>query len=442
MTLAPTPRWIGVAAALALVAPLGLVWPGALDLLLALDAAWLLALAIDAARLLHGASGVEGLEVERAAPHAFGAGRVSPVTYRWRHAGRRTMHIAVRERLPDVLGAHASPARYVELRPDEVTTESLEVCPLRRGRAAGGTVTIRVPGRLGLAWRQSRIALPWDAIVYPAVTSESLRALPAVARRREAGLRNVRRLGAGRLFESLREWVPGDDTRVIDWKATARRGKPIVRQYEDERRQQVLLMLDAGRLLTAETDGVSRLEYAVNAALRLAAAAVEHDDDVGILVFADTVQRYTAPARGRRAMRSVLDALALAEGRIVESDYPGAFRYVAARSRKRALTVLFTDVVDRTASEALVAQSATLRPRHLPLAVVLRDPALERVATHASVAVPDAFERAAAEELLLAREEALAIMRRQGVLVLDVAPRSAAEAVVEKYHQLKRRGML
>ena len=126
----------------------------------------------------------------------------------------------------------------------------------------------------------------------------------------------------------------------------------------------------------------------------------------------------------------------------MESDYPGAFRYVAARSRKRALTVLFTDVVDRTASEALVAQSATLRPRHLPLAVVLRDPALERVATHAPAAVPDAFERAAAEELLLAREEALAIMRRQGVLVLDVAPRSAAEAVVEKYHQLKRRGIL
>ena len=95
------------------------------------------------------------------------------------------------------------------------------------------------------------------------------------------------------------------------------------------------------------------------------------------MVFADTVQRYVAPARGRRALRAVLDGLAHVEGRLVESDYPAAFRYLAAHNRKRALTVLFTDVIDRTASEALVAHAATLRPRHLPLAVTLRDPALE-----------------------------------------------------------------
>ena len=222
----------------------------------------------------------------------------------------------------------------------------------------------------------------------------------------------------------------------------ARRGKPIARQYEDERRQQVMIMLDTGRLLTAETDGVSRLESAVVAALRLAAAAVEHDDDVGILVFADTIQRYVPPGRGRRALRAVLDALAAAEGRIAESDYPAAFRYLAARNRKRGLTVLFTDVIDRTASEALVAHAATLRPRHLPLAVTLRDSALEAIAIRRPADVGAAFERAAGEELLQAREEALSVMRRQGVLVLDVPPGAAAEAVVERYQQLKRRGVL
>ena len=119
----------------------------------------------------------------------------------------------------------------------------------------------------------------------------ALRSLPSRAsRRREAGLRNMRRPGEGRLFETLREWVPGDDTRIIDWKATARRGKPIARVYEDERRQQVLLVLDAGRLLTAESDGVPRLEAAVSAAPRRAHAAVEHDDTVGILIVADTIQ--------------------------------------------------------------------------------------------------------------------------------------------------------
>ncbi|MBA2627850.1 MAG: DUF58 domain-containing protein [Gemmatimonadales bacterium] len=441
MKLIPTPRWLAIAAGLALIAPLAVVWPAALDTLLLLDAAWLVALVIDAAVLTSG-SDLGNFEVERAAPLALGVGRATPVSYRWKHGGRRRVTVLVRERLPEALGTSVSPVRCVALRPGEVTLEQLEVTPATRGHAGGGALTVRAPGRLGLAWRQTRLDLPWDATVYPAVISGSLRALPAVARRREAGLRNVRQLGAGRLFESLREWVPGDDTRIIDWKATARRGKPIARQYEDERRQQVLIMLDAGRLLTAESDGISRLEFAVTASLRLAAAAVEHDDDVGVLVFADTIQRYSAPARGRRAMRAVLEALALAHGRIVESDYPTAFRHVAVRNRKRALTVLFTDVVDRTASDALVSHAATLRPRHLPLAVTLRDPALERIATAAPATLTEAFERAAAEELLLAREEALAVMRAQGVLVLDVAPRSAAEAVVEKYHQLKRRGML
>src|SRR5206468_660534 len=144
--------------------------------------------------------------------------------------------------------------------------------------------------------------------------TSSLRALPLrEARRREAGLRTVRRPGEGRLFEGLREWVPGDETRIIDWKATARRGKVIARQYEDERRQQVMIAVDAGRLLTAEVSGVARLEAVINAALHLAGAAVEHDDNIGLLVFADTIQRYIAPARGRRALRAVLEGLAAAE---------------------------------------------------------------------------------------------------------------------------------
>ena len=255
----------------------------------------------------------------------------------------------------------------------------MSISPVRRGKGIGGTLYLRVLGPLGLAWRPARIALPWHATVFPSLLGASARALPPEAsRRREAGLRNVRRRGEGRLFEGLREWVPGDDTRAIDWKATARRGKPIARQYEDERREQVLIMIDAGRLLTAEVDGVPRLEAVIEAALRLAHAAVEHDDNIGVMVFADEVQSFVPPSRGRRGLRNVLEALAAAEGRLAESDYPAAFRALALRNRRRALTVFFTDVIDRTASGALLTHAATLRPRHLPLAVTLRDPALER----------------------------------------------------------------
>jgi len=261
-------------------------------------------------------------------------------------------------------------------------------------------------------------------------------------RRREVGLRAVRRLGEGRLFESLREWVPGDDTSTIDWKATARRGKLIARQYEEERRQHVLLVLDAGRLLTAEVAGAARMEYVVRAAVGLAFAAVRHDDDVGVMVFAERVQHYVAPARGRRGLKQVLDVLALAEPTLVEPDYPAAFHHLAVKNRKRALTVLFTDVIDRLASEALVANVASLFPRHLPLAVTLKNPELDAIAAQRPAHPHDAYRKAAAEELLRARNEALAVMRRAGVLVLDVPPAQADAAVVGKYLELKRRGRL
>jgi len=216
----------------------------------------------------------------------------------------------------------------------------------------------------------------------------------------------------------------------------------ITRQYEAERRQQVLLVLDTGRLLTADIAGVSRLDYVVQAALELAYAAAQHDDNVGVMAFADGVQHFVAPQRGRRGLKRVLDVLAVVEPKLVEPDYPGAFRYLAARNRKRALTVLFTDVIDRFASDALVANVASLRPRHLPLAVTLRNPEVDHLAALRPDAARDAFRKAAAEELLRARDEALGHMRRAGVLVLDVPPARAAQAVVAKYLELKRRGRL
>jgi uncharacterized protein (DUF58 family) len=437
----PTRRWFRVGAALAALAPLALVWPAAGGVLLVADALWLGAFVAD----WLATADLRGLAVEREPPPAFSVGRPLPVRYRWRQQGRRPLHLRVRESLPGPLATGPAPVRALTIPPAEggALVEDVTLRPARRGRGEGGTLAVRLRGPLGLSWAQGKIERPWTATVYPDVSRAALRALPTqAARRREAGFRNVRRLGEGRVFETLREWVPGDDTRIIDWKATARRGKTMARQYEDERRQQVLIVIDAGRLLTAEVAGRPRLEAVVDAALQLAYTVVEHDDNVGLFVFADSVQAWLPPARGRRALRNVLEALATVEGRLVEPDYPGAFAQLAARNRKRALTVLFTDVIDRTASDALIAQSATLRPRHLPLAVTLRNPELEALAVRVPATASEAYERAAAEELLTARAEALAQMRGRGVLVLDVPPDGAAKAVVEQYTRLKRRGML
>jgi uncharacterized protein (DUF58 family) len=437
----PDRRWYLVAAVLALLAPLALIWPGAALLLIGCDAFWIVALVLDAWQLA--GPDIAGIGIAREAPPAFSVGRPLPVSYRWTNPGRHALALRIREVFPDPLVPVAGRERQLVLPTGEPLIEEVLLRPVRRGKGSGGALFLRVLGPWGLCWRQARRELPWKATVYPNLVGASLRSLPTQAqRRREAGFRSVRRIGEGRVFESLKEWVPGEDTRTIDWKATARRGKVMARQYEDERRQQVLLVIDAGRMLTAEVDGRPRLEAVVEAALHLAHSAVEHDDNIGLMVFADEVQQFLPPARGRRALRGVLDALASIEGKLVEPDYPAAFAYLAARNRKRALTVVFTDVIDRTASEALVAQVGTLRPRHLPLAVTLRDPSLERLATARPARVEGAFERAAAEELLQSREAALAEMRSRGVLILDVLPSGASAAVVEQYNRLKRRGVL
>ncbi|HYS25389.1 MAG TPA: DUF58 domain-containing protein, partial [Vicinamibacterales bacterium] len=413
-----TPRALLVAGLLSLFGVLGFWTSWGLDVMLVADIALLVLIWLDATL-------AQTVVVAREPLPALAVGHTGEVTYRWTNPSRRRARLRVREVRPDILGG-SQPPRPVSIPPRAATREVVPVVPVRRGRESAGTggFVLDSLGPLGLGRHRFRLPLPWDVVVYPPLVSVRLRASVAEAlRRRDAGSKPIRQLGEGRLFESLREWVPGDDLRHIDWKATARRGKVITRQYEAERRQQVLLVLDTGRLMTADVAaGVARLDFAVQAALELAYAAARHDDNVGIMTFADGVQHFVAPERGRSGVRRVLDVLAEVQPKLVEPDYPGAFRYLAARNRKRALTVLFTDVIDRFASDALVANVATLRPRHLPLAVTLRNPELDAAATQRPTTPRDAFRKAAAEELLHAREEALGHMRRAGVLVIDVTP--------------------
>jgi len=434
----PTRRALAILALLSPIGLLGFLTPAALDLLVVADVLVLAIVLLDGAR-----APVPGrLAVTRDAPAIYSAGGAGEVVYQWRNPSPRSARLVVREVRPAILGGAQTP-RGVAVAAGATVRERLPVHPERRGRGTDGWFAVRSVGSFGLGLRQGRLEAPWAVRVYPSLPAGRLRASVAeAARRREAGLRAIRHPGEGRQFESLREWVPGDDTRRIDWKATARRRKVITRQYEEERRQQVLLVLDAGRLLAEELDGEARFEHAVRAALLLALAAVYHDDNVGVMVFADRVLHYVAPQRGRRGLRRVFDALSDAEPSLVESDYPTAFRHLAVHNRKRALTVLFTDAIDRTASEALVRNVGTLRPRHLPLVVTLRNPELDAVAAVRPARAEDAFRKAAAEELLTAREGALALMRQAGAMVLDVDARRASGAVVEQYLELKRRGRL
>ncbi len=434
----PTPRALTLLALTSVVGLAGFITPLALDLMLLLDAIFFVVVGIDCALAVH----PRVIEVMRNAPGVFSVGRTTEFTYAWRNGTRRPARLWVRETRPRLLGGVLLP-RELCIEGGAVLLESAAAMPTRRGKEVEGWFAVRSLGPLGLGQRQGRLPLPWTVTVYPSLPVTRLKAsIAEAARRPEGGIRPTRQLGEGSQFESLREWVPGEDTRQIDWKATARRNKIIARQFEEERRQQVLLVLDAGRLLTADVAGEARMEHVIRAALWLALAAFHHDDNVGVMVIADRILHFVPPQPGKRGLRQVLDVLAVVEPILVEPDYPAAFRHLAVRSRKRALTVFFTDVIDRLASETLLLLVGSLRTRHLPLVVTLRNPELDRLAHAKPGTVRDAYRKAAAEALLSARHEALGEMRRSGAVVLDVSADRASSAVVEKYMELKRKGRL
>ncbi len=309
-----------------------------------------------------------------------------------------------------------------------------------RGHTFLGDVHLRVLGPLGLLWRRHREADRIAVSVQPGLRELHRHRTLALHHRRELGSHRLRELGEGREFARLREYVRGDDPRRIDWKATARHGEIIVREYEAERSQSLVLALDAGRLMGERFGDRERLDHALAAALVLADAASVHGDSVGVLLFADAVQAFLPP--GRYPLSRIADVLASVRSRRLEPDYPGAFRYLGRQLRRRSLVVLFSDVVDARASRALLAHLSATARHHLPLLVALRNVELEEAAMAPVSREEDAYRRAAAQELLQEREVALAAVRRQGVMVADIRPGDAVTETMARYVEVKRRGLL
>jgi uncharacterized protein (DUF58 family) len=257
------------------------------------------------------------------------------------------------------------------------------------------------------------------------------------------GVRSTPKRGEGRTFASLRDYVVGDDPRHIDWKASARRGHPITREYTIEQAQTVYLLVDAGRSMTQLAGAYSRFEYALSSALVLADVASTAGDRVGAMVFDDQLRALVPAQRGRAALQALRAAMIPLQPSLVEPDYSAAFRALAARQRKRALLVLLTDVIDARAARALLAHLTRGASHHLAVVVALRNEALLGAARMPDAASGRAlYASAAAEELIAERATALQRMRDAGVVVLDVAPDAMAAAVVNQYLELKARGAL
>ena len=435
--LAPTRR---LAALIAAAAPVWLLawtpvgaWPG-----LAVTIVLLAAIVWDASSL----PGESGIKIDRELPPVIGLGDHAVGELRIRSGSRTPFRGTMHDRSPVGFDRSGPPAMPFYLAPSEPTTLQLDLIGRARGVYAAGPVAIRLDAPLGLVRRTLRWQTTDMLTVAPSLSGiRRYRLLALQNRLRDAGVRAIRRRGESTAFDRLREYVRGDDPRHIDWKASGRRGTLVTREFTVEQGQTVLLAIDCGRVMTQYAGELARIEYVLASALVLADVAAAGDDRVGMIAFDDRVREWVPPGRGRLAVRSLRDALIPLEARLVEPDYAGAFRAIATRQRKRALLILFTDVVDARASRPLIANLTRAAQTHLPVVVTMRNESLIAAASAGSSS-EDAWRRAAAEELLAERESALLALRKSGVAVLDVSPQAMTAAVINRYLEIKSRAAL
>jgi uncharacterized protein (DUF58 family) len=380
--------------------------------------------------------------VERELPAVRTIDQPGEVAWRITNPTRRRLHVALADELAPSLQPGTRRAS-VTVPASGVATVRTTIRPSRRGRFTPREVVVRVDGPMGLTARQRRRSLPATLRVHPPFRSKDEAELRINrARVLEVGLRSAQGRGGGTEFESLREYSTDDEFRRVDWSATARAGKPIVRTYRAERNQTVVVLLDNGRVMASRVDDVPRVEHAMDATMMLATVATRLGDKCGLMVFDAGVRTVLEPSKLRAQVGRVTEALFDLEPRLVETDYQGAFGEAVVRFRRRAMLVLLTELNEQAAEEYLVPALPLIARRHLIVVGAVRDPEVERWSVAPTTDPESAYRRSAAIGALAERARLSARLRSLGVTVVDAAPGKLSGDLADTYLRLKATGRL
>ncbi|MDP9441767.1 MAG: DUF58 domain-containing protein, partial [Actinomycetota bacterium] len=318
-----------------------------------------------------------------------------------------------------------------------------DIRPARRGRFELRELVVRVEGPAGLMARQGRQVLPATLRVYPPFASRDEAELRINrARVLEIGLRSAQGRGGGTEFDAMREYGPDDEFRRIDWSATARAGKPIVRTYRAERNQTVLLLLDNGRIMAGRVADVPRLEHAMDAVMMLTAVATRLGDRAGLVAFDREVRAVVPPSHSRAQLNRVTEAMYTLEPELVESDYEAAFVQTLGRFRRRALLVILTELAEQAVADTLVPALPLVVRDHLVVLASVQDPAVLSTANSSPESPGGSYAKAAAVAALEERRRLVGRLRGMGATVVDAPPGKLAPALADAYLKVKATGRL
>ncbi len=388
------------------------------------------------------AGDIKQFELTREHDNKLSLGAENPIRVSLRNRSWRGVNFRVRDEAPELFKIETRTMEgHVE--PRGIWESIYRVRPLRRGDYQFGDLTLRWLGPLGLVIRQAKVDAKEPVKVYPNLLD--VRRYDLLLRRnrlQEMGLRTTRQFGEGTEFERLREYLPDDEYRRINWKATARRNFPVTTEYQTERSQQVIAVLDAGRMMQSPVADIAKLDYVVNAVLLLTYVATGKGDRVGMMSFADDVLHYLSPRQGRGQFYRMLELLYAVEPQPVEPNYRKALAYLAVKQRRRALVVVFTDLTGGASLNSLVAQMSMLARSSLPLLVTISDPDVVNASQMKPTDSLGVYQRAAASQLLDERRMVLDSLRQRGVLTLDVPANQLSMSVINRYLELKGRMQL
>ncbi len=414
--------------------------------MLAWDALVLLAAILDGMRL----PVAREITIERSWSNAPSLDSETEIQLAVEHSAETILECHLVDDLPDALVA--SPAtHFLRAFPRVRATLRYKMEPRERGDVRTGAVYIRYASPLGLVERWAMAPIEQPVRVYPALRQgEDQEIFLARGRQIEMQLRRARERGLGRDFESLREYLEGDDLRDVCWTATARRGQLVTRRYQTERSQAVWIVLDAGRLLRgrilrddeAERRGHSKLDYACSTAVALAQLALFSGDRVGLLVYGQHVQQRVLPGRGHAHLRQIVEALAQARAELSEADHLRATAILNRWQPRRALILWITDLAETAMRPEVIDGAMQLLHRHVLLFVAMAQPDVVAIANARPKNVEEMFRASAAQELTTRRELLLARLRDQGALTLDLDPALLTSAVLNQYLKVKERAMV
>ena len=399
--MVPLPRLWGLLCLLALPAIAAGFIEGLLPVIAAIDVLALLCAAIDLA-IAQNAK----VTISRKLPGRIQIGVANRVELTVINASRRSLKLEIKDDSPDDFTVEpAGPKLSLIAASKTRSTVFYRATPQNRGRFEFGELHLRVHGPLGLMAHERVTPAALTISVSPDMRGASRLLLSDAALDFvNLGLRQLRRDGRGSEFARLRDYAQGDSLRDVDWKATARRGRPVARVTESERSQTVLIGVDAGRSMAAKVDGLTRLDHAVNAALFLAFVAVKNGDRVGLVVFADGIKAFLAPAPGRLQYRKIVDTLYSAKPNLTYVDYLALFKELNVRLRRRSLLCVFTDFIDEDQAATLIDPMRRLAKRHVPVCMTIKDSALTTLLAAPPPNAEAAWQQSVASELLLERE--------------------------------------